>query len=231
MRRIAGILLTTLVLSGGVALGAGTTEAATISMVATTADGPLVASSPAAHGGEHKGIAWGFKKPTAEDPRTGVAILLINFGVLAFVLNLLLFKALRAKHGIHRASILEALEKANTATANAEAALTEYRKRVGGLEAEVADILTTAETRAREEAAEIVAQAKVEAEKIKRGAEATVERETAAKVRALEAEVVDLAMDRAETLLKEKFGAADQQSAITAYVGEVSNAALGGSVR
>ena len=63
------------------------------------------------------------------------------------------------------------------------------------------------------------------------GATLVVERETAAKVRALEAEVVDLAMDRAETLLKEKFGAADQQSAITAYVGEVSNAALGGSVR
>ena len=47
----------------------------------------------------------------------------------------------------------------------------------------------------------------------------------------VESEVVDLAMDRAETLLKEKFGASDQQSAITAYVGEVSSAELGGSVR
>ena len=71
----------------------------------------------------------------------------------------------------------------------------------------------------------------MDAEKIKRGAEATAARETAARVRALEAEVVDLAMDRAEAILKEKFGAADQQNSITAYVGEVSSAQLGGSVQ
>jgi len=233
MRRVVTMALACAVFAGGVSLGAAATRAATITAVAPVdgAGAPLLATSPSAQGGEHKGIAWGFKKPTADDPRTGVAILFINFGVLAFVLNMLLFKALRAKHGVNRATILEALEKATTATANAEAALAEYRQKVGGLDAEVADILATAETRAREEAAAIVAQAQVEAEKIKSGAEATVARETAAKVRALESEVVDLAMDRAEALLKDKFGASDQQSAITAYVGEVSSAELGGSVR
>lgn len=233
MRRIVTIALACTVFTGGVSLGAAAAQAATISLASSSKAGAAVslAGSPTDHGGAHKGIAWGFKKPTADDPRTGMAILFLNFGVLAFVLNMLLFKALRAKHGVNRATILEALEKATSATANAEAALAEYRQKVGGLDAEVTDILATAQMRAREEATAIVAQAQVDAEKIKRGAEATAARETAARVRALEAEVVDLAMDRAEAILKEKFGAADQQNSITAYVGEVSSAQLGGSVQ
>jgi len=234
MKRIVTIFLACSVFAGGVGLCSVAAQAATTQEIAALKGGmggSLLATSPTAEGGENKGIAWGFKRATADDPRTGMAILFINFGVLAFVLNLLLFKALRAKHVLNRSSILEALEKANKATANAEAALAEYRQRVGGLETEISEILATAQVRAREEAAAIVAQAHVAAEKIKDGAEATAAREAAAKVRALEAEVVDLAMDRAEALLREKFGFADQQSAITAYVGEVSSTELGGSVR
>ena len=67
--------------------------------------------------------------------------------------------------------------------------------------------------------------------KILESAQATVERETAARVRAIESEVVDLALDRAETMLREKFGAADQQTAVTSYVGEIADAELGGTAR
>ena len=95
----------------------------------------------------------------------------------------------------------------------------------------MASILQTAQERATQEAAAILEDARAEAEKIKRGAELTIERETAARMRALESEVVDLAMDRAESMLRAKFGPADQQSAVRAYVGEVAGAPLGGQVQ
>lgn len=189
------------------------------------------ALSPDAHG-DHPGIAWSFfKKATPEDSRTGVSILMMNFIIFLGVLNFLLFKPLRAKHAANRAGIVEALGKAEKATTNAEAALSDYKSKVSGLETEVAEILKTAEERAQREAAEILADAEVQAKKILESAQATVERETAARVRAIESEVVDLALDRAETMLREKFGAADQQTAVTSYVGEIADAELGGTAR
>ena len=83
MRRVVTMALACAVFAGGVSLGAAATRAATITAVAPVdgAGAPLLATSPSAQGGEHKGIAWGFKKPTADDPRTGALAGQINGGV------------------------------------------------------------------------------------------------------------------------------------------------------
>lgn len=212
-------------------LVAAATVVASLPSLAHAATDAVTVVSPDAHG-DHPGIAWSFfKKATPEDSRTGVSILMMNFIIFLGVLNFLLFKPLRAKHAANRLGIVEALGKAEQATTNAEAALTDYKTKVSGLESEVSEILRTAEERAQREAAEILEAAEVQAKKILESAQATVERETAARVRAIESEVVDLALDRAETMLREKFGAADQQTAVTSYVGEIAGADLGGTTR
>lgn len=181
----------------------------------------LALLSPEAHGG----IEWWGDGP-ADDGKTAVVILVINFAVLLWVLNKLLFKNLRSTNAEVSDAIRLELEKVTTARAAAETLMREYEAKLGALESEIEDIRTQARNSADAEHQRIIAEANEQAIKIKSAAERAGEREALRRRAELEREVIDQALARAETAIKASFGGADQRRLVDAWVDEVGNAEL-----
>jgi F-type H+-transporting ATPase subunit b len=193
----------------------------------------------AAHGGGHGAAHPGgldyvlssdfwLHWPTKEDSRTGFLYICINFVVLMFILNKILFKNLVAANRDKSDSIKLDLERASEARSRAEALVAKYESRLAALTDEIAGIRKTAEEQAQKEGERIVAEAKEEAEKIKRSAADAAEREGVRRQREIEAEVVDRAMAKAEQAIRQSFGDADQRRLVDAYVSEIGTADLTG---
>jgi len=179
----------------------------------------------AEHGG-YDSMAPFFNWPNEEDPRPGLGFIIINFIALVGVLELVLFRNLRNMHAQKRATITDQLDKASAARKEAEKIIREYRDKVDSLEQEVEGLMSQAEKRAADDYARIIEEAKVEAEKIKKAAEAQAEREAKMRVAKIEAEVVDQALAAAEKTLRQQFGAAEQRKAVDDYVAEIADADL-----
>ena len=188
-----------------------------------------------AHGAHHAGgldyilshdfwLHW----PTKEDSRTGFLYICINFVVLMFILNKILFKNLVAANREKSDRIKLDLERASEARSRAEGLVEKYESRLSALSDEIASIKKNAEAQARSEGERIVAEAKDEAAKIKRAAADTAEREGIRRQRQIEAEVIDRAMAKAEQAIRQSFGDADQRRLVDAYVSEVGTADLTG---
>jgi F-type H+-transporting ATPase subunit b len=178
-------------------------------------------ASPEAHGG----IEWWGDGP-ADDGKTAIIILVINFLVLMWVLNKLLFKNLRSMNAEVSDAIRLELEKATTARANAETLMREYEAKLGALETEISDIRSQARSSAEAEYQRIIGEANEQATKIKSAAERAGEREALRRRAELEREVIDQALSRAETAIRGSFGGADQRRLVDAWVDEVGNADL-----
>lgn len=183
----------------------------------------LALFSPEAHGGG--GIEWWGDGP-ADDGKTAIIILLINFVLLVWVLNNLLFKNLRSSNAEVSDAIRLELEKATSARAAAETLMREYETKLQALESEVADIRAQARASADAEYERILADAREQADKIKTAAERAGEREAARRRAELEREVVDQALERAEKAIRASFGTADQRRLIDAWVDEVGKSDL-----
>ena len=181
-----------------------------------------------AHGEHHPtGMAPFFHWGSAEDPRTGFGWILLNFAVLAYLVNMLLFKNLRVMHADKRSSIKDDLDKATVAREEAESLMGEYRAKLDKLDEEIDSVVAKAKERAQADYDKLLAEARDEAEKIKAQAKASAEREAERRLKSLEAEIVDKALETAEATLRAQFGAADQRKSIDAYVTEVGQADLG----
>lgn len=187
---------------------------------------PLALLSPDAHGGG--GIEWIGDGP-ADDGKTAVIILLINFVVLVFVLNKLLFKNLRSANAEVSDAIRLELEKATSARASAESLMREYETKLQALETEITEIKQQARNSADAEYERILADARDQAEKIKLAAERAGEREAARRRTELEREIVEQALARAEQAIRQSFGAADQRRLVDAWVDEVGKSKLDAS--
>lgn len=193
----------------------------------------VVFASPDAHGGDHAGglsifadrdfwLHW----PTKQDSRTGYLWMLINFGLLMLVLNKLLFKNLRSANAEKSDHIKLELERASEARAKAEGLLGEYKGRLSDLQVEIDSIKKQAAEMARVEGQAIIEEAKEEAEKIRRAAAESAEREAVRRQRQIESEVVERAMAKAEAMIAQSFGDADQRRLIDSYITEVSSVDL-----
>lgn len=202
---------------------------------------PLVLASPAAteaaegHGahGAHAaphGITL-FNWPSAEDPRIGLAYLLINFVVLVLLLNKLLFRNLVKSNVERHETVKRELEQATQARATAESVLSEYGRKIDALTSEKDAILKAARESAESERRRILAEAEAEAAKIVAAARAAGEREAAARRGEVEAAIVDAALDRARVILGESFSDADQRRSVDAFAGDLANTSLQEAVR
>jgi F-type H+-transporting ATPase subunit b len=181
-------------------------------------------ASPESHGG---GIEWIGDGP-ADDGKTAIIILLINFVALMWVLNKVLFKNLRSRNAEVSDAIRLELEKATAARSAAETLMREYEAKLGALETEITEIRSEARNSAEAEYQRILAEAREQAEKIKSAAERAGEREAARRRTELEREIVDQALARAEKAIRASFGAPDQRRLIDAWVDEVGKADLRG---
>jgi F-type H+-transporting ATPase subunit b len=200
---------------------------------------PDAHGAAAAHGGGHGAAHAGgldyilssdfwLHWPTKEDGRTGFLYICINFLVLMFILNKILFKNLVNSNREKSDHIKLELERASEARARAESLVGKYEERLSSLATEVDDIRKNAEEQAKKDGERIVAEAREDAAKMKRAAADSAEREGIRRQREIEAEVVDRAMAKAEQAIRQSFGAADQGRLLDAYVNEVGAADLGG---
>ena len=185
-----------------------------------------VALAPEAHG-DHPGIEW-VTPVFGHTGKLGLLWSFINFAVLLWILEKILFKPLRSRTRDKHDTVKSEIDKATAARTEAEGVLAEYKGRLARLDAEIDELLAEAKAKAEADRARIIEAAKREAEQITTAAKATAEREAAARLRQLEAEIVERAAERAEALLRSKITPADQRSMVDRYVEQLSAVDFGG---
>lgn len=181
--------------------------------------------------GEHgpQEILWGGPR-VDEFGRTPVWILLLNFAVLAFVLQRLLFRNMANTHKEKVATLSEQLEKATIARTEAEALIGTYKDKIDALDEEVEITIAAAKKSAGNERDAILAEAREEADAIVRAAKEAAEREALSHQQAIERDIARKAIDKAEAALRTQFGVADQGRSIENHVAEIGAADLRGVV-
>lgn len=189
---------------------------------------PLVAlAAPEAHVEDHGGIEW-VTPIVGHTGKLGLLWSFINFAVLLWILEKILFKPLRNRTRDKHDAVKAEIDKASAARQEAEGVLAEYRGRLDRLDAEIAELMADAKAKAEADRTRIIEAAKREAEQITATAQAAAEREAAARRRQLEAEIVDRAVARAEALLRSKLTPADQRGMVDRYVEQLSAVDFGG---
>jgi F-type H+-transporting ATPase subunit b len=182
------------------------------------------ADAHGAHGGGLGDINWFELKD--DQGRPGMIYVIINFGVLLFILDRIMFRNLRAGHREKRDHIKLELERAGEATAKAEKLINEFEGRLAEIEQEEARIMDAAKKTAQAEGERILKDAEAEAEKIKAAAIASAQREAMNRQQRLEEEIIARAVDKAEASIRASFGAADQRRIVDAYATEVAGSDL-----
>ncbi len=190
----------------------------------------LLASPAAAeHGGEHAGGGIEWLTPIfGHTGNLGLVWAFINFAILMWILEKILFSKLRARTRDKHDAVKSEIDKATAAREESESVLTEYRGRLDALDDEVAELMADAKTKAEADRARIIAAAEREAEQIKAAAVASAEREAAARRRQLEGEIVDRAVARAEALLRSRITPSDQNGMVDRYVEQLGSVDFGG---
>ncbi len=194
---------------------------------------PLVSmASPAAeggHGGEHAGghIEW-ISPVFGNTGNLGLVWTFINFGVLFWILNKILFQPLIKRTQEKHDTVKSEIDKATQAREEAESLLSEYKGRIERLDDEIAELMADAKSKAEADRKRIVEAAERDAEQIKATAKAAAEREAASRRRQLEAEIVDRAVERAEAIIRQKITPADQRSMVDHYVDQLGSVDFGG---
>lgn len=182
-------------------------------------------ASPEAHGGG--GIEW-VTPIIGHTGKLGLLWSFINFAVLLWILEKILFKPLRNRTRDKHDAVKSEIDKATAAREEAERVLAEYRGRLDRLDAEIDGLLVEAKAKAEADRARIIEAAQREAAQITATAQAVAEREAASRRRQLEAEIVDRAVARAEELLRSKINPADQRSMVDRYVEQLGAVGFGG---
>lgn len=182
---------------------------------------PAVDAAPPSGGHDsHGGIEW-ITPVFGHSGKVGLLWMLVNFAVLMWLLEKLLFKKLRARTAEKSDAIKTELERARTARAEAETVMSDVRTRLDKLDAEVQSILDEAKQRGEADRQRIVEAAEREAERIKAAARTSAENEAEARRRQLEAEIVDQAVARAESILRQRFDANDERRMVDDFVGQL----------
>jgi F-type H+-transporting ATPase subunit b len=197
-----------------------------MSVLATPPSPSPPSHEPSEHGGG--GIVW-ISPIFGNTGKTGLLWILINFVVLMWILEKLLFSKLRARTASKHDAIKSELDSATSAREQAEAILGEIKSRLARLDAEEKELLADAKSRAEADRKRIIEAAEKEGERIRAAALAAAEREAEVRRRQLESELVDRAVTRAEELLRKQFTPSDQARMVDDYVTQVAGAFTPGS--
>ncbi|MEX1367700.1 MAG: ATP synthase F0 subunit B [Nannocystaceae bacterium] len=202
------------------------TVATRLAVVAALALAPTaVLASPEAEG--HGGIEW-ITPVFGGTGKLGLVWIIINFAVLLWILNKILFQPLIKRTQVKHDTVKAEIDKATAARTEAESVLAEYRTKLESLGGEIDALMTAAKERAEQDRKRIIAAAEREAEQIKATAVAAAERESAARRRQLEGEIIDRAVEKAESLLRQRITPADQRGMVDGYVGKLNQVDFGG---
>jgi F-type H+-transporting ATPase subunit b len=154
-------------------------------------------------------------------PNMDLVYRLMNFGVMAVVLVVLLRKPLKSALSGRIEDIKNELAELEAKKASAQAELAEVTKRVADAQGERAAIVAEFTAQGEREKAKILDAAQTLAARIRAQAQFTIEQETAAAKADLRREVAELSAALAEDLLKQKITAEDQTRLVEEYLAKV----------
>ena len=177
------------------------------------------------HAGKIEGGAIGSGLPKHETPEIhgkSLALQLLNFGVLIFVLvkfgGPAISKALAARHQQLKAD----LAAAAAARAEAETRLAQQEARLAALEQEIEGIRTGVKAEAEAEKARLIAMAEERAKRIREETTFVLDQQVKEAEERLRREVALAAVDLAEQMVRKSLGAADQQRMVDTFVTDVA---------
>ena len=217
----------------GVALAMALVGAPAVSMADEAA--PAVAvdgtSDAAAHGDAHGDEAHG-DEAHGDDYKKGLDPLVFGSAVINFLLYLglltFVFRKPAAKFfADRRGAIASEMEAARAAREEAEAALTETKKKLADFDAERTRLLTEFRELGEQERLRIVAEGEAEAARIVRDATLAAENDVRRAKAALESQMVDLALQLAERELAARLDAPTHGKLIDDGIEAITQSAQG----
>ena len=113
------------------------------------------------------------------------------------------------------------IDEAARLHSEAKALLADYENRVAAFETEAQEILADSRTLGEAEKKRIIADAEAEAERIKAEASRVAASDRQRAIERLEAEIVDEAIAKAESLIKAQLTSADHHALVTDYFGQL----------
>jgi len=146
---------------------------------------------------------------------------IIAFALLAFFLAKMLKKPMGAFLVKRRDEIRGSLDQASRKESEARKVFGEWEKKLEAMSQEIRDLHETIRREGEEERRKIVERAKEEGERVRKQAQIIAEHEVKKARTALKKEMVDLSLEMAEKLLKEKIQPQDQEGLVREYIGKM----------
>jgi F-type H+-transporting ATPase subunit b len=146
---------------------------------------------------------------------------LMNFGVLAVALILLLKKPVAKALNARIDGIREQLEELEAKKGEAEKQLAEYNEKLALLDKEAESIVANYIRQGEEAKGRIIEEAKATADKLEEQAKRAIEHEFKQAKEKLKAEVAEQALAHAEELIKAKITSEDQEKLVDEYLEKV----------
>lgn len=134
---------------------------------------------------------------------------LLNFAIVFGALAYILAKPLRQGLGNRRAKLIETLDQANKARQAAEAKVAEYKKKLSDADKEIANLVTQAKEENSRERTNILAEAQMVADTVRKEARQCADREIERARRELRSEAAELAVRMAEEMLRQQISDED----------------------
>ena len=153
----------------------------------------------------------------------GLAFQVINFLLLLYILNRLLFKPLLARMDERSAKISKGLEDAEVAARDRELARAEREAAVAEARKEAAALIANANKIATDTRDDILTQARTDAEKVTERAREEINAEKEKAMAELRAQVADLALEAAGKLVRSDMNATTQRRLVEEFLAETSN--------
>ena len=145
----------------------------------------------------------------------------LNFTVLAVGLFLVLRKPVSQALGGRNNGIKEELEELETRKADVEKQLVAYNAKLATLDQEAEQVIAEYVRQGEDAKARILKVAEASAEKLKEQARKNIAHEFQEAKEALQAEIVDKALVKAERIIKAKVGSDDQERLVDEYLEKV----------
>jgi F-type H+-transporting ATPase subunit b len=160
-----------------------------------------------------------------------LAFQVVNFLLLLYLLNRFLFKRVFALLDERQARISKGLEDAESAARDRELARAEREAALDEARKEAATMIARATKIAEDSRAEIVAQAKADAEKVTERAREEIQAEKEKAMAELRAHVADLALDVAAKLVRAEMSGPTQRRLVEDFLAEVPTKPSSGKAR
>jgi len=145
----------------------------------------------------------------------------LNFGILAIAGFFIAKKPVVQFFSSRKQEIADELSGLEQKKADAEKMLVEYQAKFKNLDQESKQIVADYIKQGEEAKVRILAEAAAQADKLEDMAKRTIEQEFKAAKAALKQEIVELAMEQAEAVIKESISSEDQDNLVDQYLKKV----------